>query len=366
MSSSSSTSPAKSTSSWQLLDIPQRAIQSCIPLVTINDSEYLVQTKGKAFQKYDVFEDEWSRYPISVPKELKRKKWEIKAYDSTTQSLYVLNGAEYDPRGTVLTEFDVNTGAIRSVFSDLPLRTDTVIVIDNELHLFGRNDDVYYRHLVINKRLGDNQTFDSKPIVMKEIRNYTRYPVVHSPSRNSILCLTENGKDRVIAEYSLSIKQWEMRNCYGLPGGRYANLDWKLILCSADGRYLIISGDNICCDQNSGFLIYDLNENKLKPKISAVVCPVACPDSLVDKFRLMSMKDKWEEEMATFGFVRRCFHSEELEGVQFPPRYIIDLMAKWVEMEYIHLMQAKGVNIGHWKMSISEILKSKIDEQLIK
>ena len=72
----------------------------------------------------------------------------------------------------------------------------------------------------------------------------------------------------------------------------------------------------------------------------------------------MQMKDKWEEEMATFGFVRRCFDNEELNGVQFPPRYIIEMIAKWVEMEYIHLMQSTGVNIGHWKMSMSEILKS--------
>ena len=80
--------------------------------VAINDSEFLVQTTG-AFQKYDVVEDEWSGYPISAPKQLQGTDCCVKAYDRTTNSIYVVQNG----RGR-LTEFDVKTGSIRICLFD--------------------------------------------------------------------------------------------------------------------------------------------------------------------------------------------------------------------------------------------------------
>ena len=335
--------------------MPKRSLDSRIPLVAINDSELLVQTKGKAFQKYDVVEDEWSKYPISVPQQLKGKRWNIKAYNSTTKSLYVVELEQRSNYGVNLTEFDVQTGSIRSKFADLPLKIDKILLIGDNIHIFGRyrhNGWLDYHHLIINKHAGTNQKYDSAAIVTKGRSQC--YPVVHSKARNSILCLVDNGRNHVIAEYSLRKKQWAMRQCNGSHGYHEG-------VCSANGRYLIISGshnshslrDSWRSCRVSRFLVYDLNEKTLKQRVSAV----RYPD---DKggYRLFSMRDKWMEGMAAFGFVRECFDEEKLKGVCHLPRYIIQMIAKWIEMEYIHLMRANVCPIGHWKMGMNEMLES--------
>ena len=335
----SSRSPKKSEPSWQILNIPKRRLESDISSVAINDSEFLVQTTG-AFQKYDVVEDKWSRYPISVPKQLKGTNWKVKAYNRTTNSIYAVQKG----RGR-LTEFDVKTGSVRSMFSNLPFRCDTIFLIGDELHLFGYHRS-YYRHLILNKALGNNQRFDLKLRVLE--KGYSAVTaVVHSKPRNSILCVMDDGWNPVIDEYSLSTKQWNMRRCdSSLIMDEYVR--YLKALCTADGRYLVILKNDIIS-------ICDLNESTLK--LTAVRCPDVINVGEDREFHLLSMRDKWREEMATFGFVRGCFDCKQMKRVQQLPRYIIELIAKWVEMESIHLMQSWNFQIGHWKMSVNEMLE---------
>ena len=169
-------------------------------------------------------------------------------------------------------------------------------MIGDELHLFGDYRS-YYRHLILKKALGNNQRFDLKPIATVGNRKKCSAvtAVVHSKPRNSILCVMD-----------------------------------------------IIS---IC----------DLNESTLK--LNAVRCPDVINVGEDREFHLLSMRDKWREEMATFGFVRGCFDCKQMRRVQQLPRYIIELIAKWVDMESIHLMQSWNLQIGHWKMSVNEMFE---------
>ena len=71
------------------------------------------------------------------------------------------------------------------------------------------------------------------------------------------------------------------------------------------------------------------------------------------------MTDENREELSTFGFVRECFEKAEMKGVQYLPPSIIELIAGWVEMEFVYLLEKGGGN-GHWKIRVDDILKSVI------
>ena len=143
------------------------------------------------------------------------------------------------------------------------------------------------------------------------------------------------------------------------------------VICVRDGRYLITFGGRahpedptideeidlmnnldplygICTDV---IMMYDLENMDSFPVMSSIRCPVK------GECHALSMRDRSREDLVTFGFVNRLFRSE-LKGTQFLPRHIIQLIADWVEMENVYLLQQNGK--GHWKISLDVILESLI------
>ena len=143
------------------------------------------------------------------------------------------------------------------------------------------------------------------------------------------------------------------------PGSPVMDLEDTGMACS-NGRYLITFGGYVCnsvsrtrpprFEKTDLIIVYDLNDRTSAPTRSAVRCPVT------DDFQVLKMTDKKEENTATFGYVRECYGKEELNGVLFPPHYLIEMMAKLVEMEYVYLLN----NGGHWRRSMKDILQSHI------
>lgn len=348
---------------WQILKKPMPKWSSgkwsshCHPIAS-DDYEFVARIDLQSLQKFNVVTNDWCFVPMSVPNQLEHEYWTIKACDATKNTLYILH--TFDPKTKCISQdliaLDMETGSIRNVLSDLINWLSfpgEVLLIGDELHLFEHHTvhgsaNGGRRHLILNTNHFDNPTLDLCPIETP-VR-----AVVHSKSRNSILCLTNKGIDCMIAEYCLFKKTWKIRQCRGLRTSHWP-LDLKIV-CSADGRHLIISGSFVFRNGISGFIVCNLNNDTVKARMSVM----RCPDDVRGGFHLLSMRDEKVEQMVTFGFVRNCFDSEELKDVRRLPRYIIELIAQWVEMEYIHLLREKKAQSqeeGHWRSHIDHILK---------
>ena len=111
------------------------------------------------------------------------------------------------------------------------------------------------------------------------------------------------------------------------------------------------------CNRKDHIIVYDLDDHASKPMVIPIRCPVK------GQFYALSMTDKHSADVLTSGFVRISFDGAEMKGVQLPPLYLIQMMAMWVEMEWIVLQNnEKGGNTCKlWKMRMGEILKWSIE-----
>ena len=78
-------------------------------------------------------------------------------------------------------------------------------------------------------------------------------------------------------------------------------------------------------------IVYDLEDHASEPMVSPIKCP------LRGTYSALSMRDKHRADVLTSGFVRSFYDDAEMEEVQLPPLYLIQMMAMWVEMEWIVL-----------------------------
>ena len=130
-------------------------------------------------------------------------------------------------------------------------------------------------------------------------------------------------------------------------------------VCSTNGRYLISLGGRECHTRQSlgggnatdKIIVFDLWDHESKPMLIPIRCPVAT------SFSALSMRDKHHGEVLTSGFVRSSFNGAEMKGMQLPPLYLIQMMAMWVEMEWVVLWGQHMHSNNLWKMRMDEILK---------
>lgn len=277
-------------------------------------------------------------------------------FDKPSHTLYITDRDEKQ-----IIAVNLETGTNQIICSKVPFRVTKAILCGDNIHIFG-----HYEHLVLSLILGYKHSDDHSRYIVERKREID--VVWHCQSRNSIL-LGGHHWDPLLriefAEYSLSTKEWKTFKCPSFSDEKIHEFG---MVCSGDGRYIITFGgfdrDPPIYRRRQSYrmipkdmiMVFDLNDETLKPKCSSLRCPTK------GRFNALTMTDKKKEEITTFGFVRRCFANEELEGVQRLPLYIIQLIVKWVEMEYVHLLQIKncGASGGHWKICIDDILESVI------
>ena len=167
---------------------------------------------------------------------------------------------------------------------------------------------------------------------------------VHSESRNSIILtgIHIGGCNiyHIFAEFSLSADKWVTWKCPCSPYTMDQPLGELGMVCTENGRYLITFGGDI--------IVHDLERRTSIPIVSELQYPIKA------EFHSLMMTDVRSDEVLTFGFIRLSFEEREMKGVQLPPYYMLQMMAKWVETEWVHLLQRKGK--GHWKVRLNAIM----------
>ena len=111
--------------------------------------------------------------------------------------------------------------------------------------------------------------------------------------------------------------------------------------------------------QTPSIYVFDTKNNTCKK--CHVEFPIFVDDiNMFNGFQGIMIRNKIKDELLTFGFVNNCFKLNEFTNVQILPHYLIDLIVKYIIMEYIHIFSIYKVDINghheHWKISVDDLL----------
>lgn len=334
---------------WQSLKDPPDS--SLLGTVAINNSEYLkMGVSDYGLIRYNVVHNKWESidtFNYSNPHSV--DSWsKIYSFDKDSKLLIMATSRE-----EVIT-INMETGSCNKIWTASEHGIRGAFLIDNKLHILGcrsiMGGGTRLSHLVI-----DDKNEYTEQSVLSDAR---LHDAVFSESRNSLIVFgsasgrANEGTAPLFAEYSLSTNQWERWSD--------ATTYWKRagMLCTSDGKYLICLGRVAMRDDNTnnaeyidGIVVYDLNDHSAQSRLSAVRCPK------LGHYEVLLMTDKRTETLVTFGYVRKCYENPQLKEMENLPEHIIEMIAIWVCMEWIHLLIRHGGK-GHWRISLDEILKS--------
>lgn len=234
-----------------------------------------------------------------------------------------------------------------------------LLLIGGDLHVFAFDIALADTHLLLNDQTGYYQLTEEEMPSIFSVDCFSLNFAVYCEKRNSIIQsgykTSANSRCRFIpifGEYSLSSKKWRI---WEYPQYDESVHSHTTVVCTSNGRYFITLGGEQCCDSNSkevvsanSIIVYDLENHTVKPRVSAARCPEKA------NFHALSMADEQFDELLTFGFVRDEYGKDEMRGIQVLPHYMIQMMGKWVETEWIYLIKRKGTNM--WRMRVDQIL----------
>ena len=200
--------------------------------------------------------------------------------------------------------------------------------------------------------------------------------VVHCKQRNSlIVCgeFTVDGAKYTFAEISVSTEspKWdlwtphEQRRAYSDPVDHEwmtwrDYFDWSTVI-AANERFLMWIFQ-------SRFVIYDLHQRSMLPKISALLIPTEQSKYKQHRGRklkksLVIMTDEHTDMLCAAGFVREFYRRPEMEDRLLPPVYIVEMFSQFMGTEYVHVLM-KGSKT-HWRVRMVEILRTAAPIELV-
>lgn len=341
---------ANDETSWQKIavEIPS----NCANAFKMDEDTFCIMSTNPDFNAMSFHRFKINGSPIiehilsSNPIDLSQPEYNVSC-DSERNQLYIA----YD---SYLQKMDMETGFILTLNEKMEDHIAGLLLIGGDLHVIC--DDIFgpvMSHYILNEHTGyriNDKAPDSEHFIDGVVINY----VLYSKSRDSIILCGRNTKD-IVFEFSLSAHKWKTLNSC-LSGNLV--LDETAMIVSKDGRYLILFGawepgalDPEHNGKMDAIIVYDFKVKCSKPKLSTIRCPVED-----ERFRAVMLADDTYDEMLTFAFIRELYRCSEMNGVQVLPHYLIQMMAKWVETEWIYLLTKCGK--GPWKINVDNILKS--------
>lgn len=224
---------------------------------------------------------------------------------------------------------------------------ESLILLDNELHIFGYAQDYRPFHSAIN-------------VVTWEVAeaDISGCPFQFECSR---VVMYEDAKTRFILEY----KGWLVQ--YRLQDKQFNVLEWTKsvqprfnsgIVHTLDKRYILRFGGNDISDLDglsgdgvfNNIVVFDMKTE------SVTKCDLKCP--VPAAFDAILLGSELRNELTVFGVVREIFAASEFKDVQKLPVHIIQMTCNWFSNEWIHLVASnkERSNKGHWRVNVDEFL----------
>ena len=217
-----------------------------------------------------------------------------------------------------------------------------IILAGDEIHsLYDDYDDDICRHFVVNKVSGD--------VIQEPVQIHPNLTKVNKAifirSRGSIVLV---GRNKMVVEYSLLTKQWEV-------------WDWKHNVCYygafvavMDGRYILSVGGyrNKKFPETDLIMIHDLETKQCVR--SDLKLPETC-----ERCQAVLLSDQSCSDLLTVGFVKKCYKAEEFRNMMVLPTPLITLIGKCLAIEYVHLLMKgpKQSCRAHYRVNVADILK---------
>jgi len=262
-------------------------------------------------------------------------------------------------------------------------------VVGDVLHIIGIADhadnDEYddydnypLRHIMFNTK---TQTINQRDYTSQTLIGYDGYvdvdALIHIESTNHLYLI---GNDRhagnELYRYSLDDDLWTVIRATNqdrislrspLHKASYAAINisrheqYILVFGTTDERDCVTGGLPVP-HLSDRIVVYDVHRNAFR-KCSVKFPPFVrsvCFDSII-------VRNRKEENLIMFGFIRRMYKSTEFKKVTVMPVDIIGYAAKWVAVEYVHVIEIKNGLYGspygkyqgvHIRIRVDDIINS--------
>ena len=81
---------------------------------------------------------------------------------------------------------------------------------------------------------------------------------------------------------------------------------------------------------------------------------VKCPRK--GKCHAIAVNGTGKDELSVYGYVRYQWKKSEINEQLFPPRYLIDVIKRYYQKEYIHLFRSGFAGNHHWRKEVFDIM----------
>ena len=80
---------------------------------------------------------------------------------------------------------------------------------------------------------------------------------------------------------------------------------------------------------------------------------------------IITRKSQKDDELLTFGFVHECYKKDNMKKMQELPFYLIQLIAKWIFYNYLHIVfgEHETAKRQHFKILVDHVFDLREEKQ---
>ena len=337
-------------SEWQLVE---KSLAYCfINPIGINDDEFCIiptchANTDKSMYKYNIIDNEWNEISgLNI-------RGSSSCFDNKNKIIYIYDGVF---GMATIQKINYETMAITKL-TDI---SDDIlcgkVVYDNKnnkLHYIGvihRNKKNF--HKIWNEI---NEVFDNVDLCNSPDIEFSTNPTLIAISpKNIILCIA--WESSTIQSYCTSNNKWTILD---------TKIPQEMMSISAyastkNGQYVILLGGHYCSIISLN-QIYVIDLNLMTIRESKIKTPIYNTE-----LSAIIMSNNIKNKLVTSGFVTVCYKDKSFKSLTILPYYLIDLIEKYYDIEYVHLFQVPGPEYehgygNHWIMSVDDIINNCAD-----
>ena len=341
---------------WKLLGNPPNAKHN--RLLSLNHNEFLIVPQKALFTskhecsdgiyKYSSIIGKWTKiidYPTNF-----RSTRHFSTIDPKNKIIYIGNGQ------SKLIKINLTTKSINIItinYVNLGKFPGILFANDN-IHVIGGND--HNKHFIYNQ---PNQDFDLLYDFDVKHQVPSSFPLFLK-TRKSIIATVWNRSNESVP---VSVMEYKDNKWTDLNITNCQYLFHAHIIATTKEDYLIfMAGIDVKKEVfHQWIFVYDMNNKKLLK--SMVEVPTR--DSMATITR-----NEENEDLLTFGFVRKCYKLSKFRNIQFMPFYLIKLIRKWICYETVHLITIPSNDksddkeicaANHWTIDVDQIIQRTTD-----